>query len=121
MIRVAVTDNYAQVRRGLKLLIDSFDDLLFVGDASNGSEALELCAVHQPDVLLLDPAVPDYGATHIVQEICQRFPHITIILLSSHASPQAVAQLLAAGANVHLQKNGTPEAIIEVIRQQIRQ
>ena len=82
-IRVLVVDDYLVVRRGLAALLQAFDDIVLVGEAQNGAEALELCATARPDVVLMDLLMPEGDGVGATRAIHERYPNIQVLVLTS--------------------------------------
>lgn len=103
-IRVMVVDDHAMVRRGLAAFLQVFPDLELVGEAANGLEAIENCAKHQPDVLLMDLKMPDMDGVTATRHIVSKWPDIQIIALTSFNEKELVQGALNAGAISYLMK-----------------
>ena len=116
-IRVMLVDDQAMVRRGLKLLMQAFDDLTLVGEAANGVEAVRLCASLQPDVVLMDLTMPEMNGVIATETIHRRYPEVQIIALSSFKDESMVQAALQAGAVSYLPKNVSIDEIAAAIRE----
>lgn len=104
-IRVLVVDDHLLVRRGLATLLLAFTDLLLVGEAQNGAEALELCATAHPDVILMDLMMPEMNGAEAMRAISKCYPDVQVIMLTSWDEYTLVQQALDAGARGILLKN----------------
>lgn len=104
-IRVLVVDDHLLVRRGLATLLLAFTDLLLVGEAQNGVEALELCATAHPDVILMDLVMPEMNGAEAMRAISKCYPDIQVIMLTSWDEYTLVQQALDAGARGILLKS----------------
>src|SRR5947199_6379174 len=104
-IRVLVADDHTLVRRGLATLLADYDDLLLVGEAQTGAEALALCEHARPDVVLMDLIMPEMDGVAATLAIRQRFPHIAVIVLTTWNEYELVQRALVAGARCYLVKN----------------
>src|SRR5690242_13671762 len=104
-IRVLLADDHLLVRRGLATLLLAFPDLLLVGEAQNGAEALELCATTRPDLVLMDLFMPEMDGVAATQAIRERYPDILVIVMTSLNEYDYVQRALAAGAASYLLKN----------------
>ena len=116
-IRVMLVDDQAVVRRGLRLLLQVFDDLTLVGEAADGVEAVRLCAKLQPDVVLMDLIMPEMDGVMATRIIHHRYPEVQIIVLSSFKDESMVQAALQAGAVSHLSKTVTIDEIAAAIRE----
>ena len=83
-IRVMLVDDHTMVRKGLSLFLKAFEDLELAGEAENGAEAIRICGEIQPDVILMDMVMPDIDGVTVTTTICQQFPHVKVIALTSY-------------------------------------
>lgn len=83
-IRILVVDDHALFRQGLRQLLATTDDLLVVGEAGSGSEAVELVTRLAPDVVLMDIAMPDLDGIATTEILRQRYPGIRIVMLTMY-------------------------------------
>ena len=116
-IRVLVVDDQQIERRGLATLLLSFSDMLLVGVARNGAEALEHCATVHPHVVLMDLLMPDMNGAEATRVIRQRFPKIHVIVLTNWDEYVLVQNALAVGAESYLLKNVGAVELAEAIRE----
>lgn len=115
-IRVMIVDDHTMVRRGLAVILKTVDDLVLVGEASNGQEAVHLCEQAQPDVILMDLVMPDMDGTTATRIIRERRPHVQIIALTSFHEKELVQKALEAGAISYLLKNVSADELAKAIR-----
>jgi NarL family two-component system response regulator LiaR len=115
-IRVLVVDDHLVVRRGLATLLLAFTDLLLVGEAQSGAEALELCATVRPNVILMDLMMPELDGAEATRAIRERYPTIQVIALITFDEYALVQRALAAGARGILPKCITNEELATNIR-----
>ena len=108
-VRVLIADDKRSARQGLKALLARIPEIEVVGEAVNGQEAVELTAVHQPDVVLMDAQMPKMDGLEATRRIKSQWPAVKIIILTIH--PQCRRQALAAGADAFLLKDGTTELL----------
>jgi NarL family two-component system response regulator LiaR len=116
MIRVLVTDDHAVVRSGLGRFLQVNADMELVGEAADGSEAVDLVGLHQPDVVLMDLVMPGTDGIAATREIHRRYPGIKVIALTSFAEEALVQGALQAGAVGYLQKNVSAAELAHAIR-----
>lgn len=116
LIRVLIVDDHEMVRRGLGLFIRGYDDLLLVGEAANGEEAIQLCAELQPDVVLMDIVMPGMNGIEAIRIIQKNTPHIHIIALTSSSDTNNVTTAIQAGATSYLLKNVSDDQLANTIR-----
>lgn len=115
-IRVLIVDDHEMVRRGLGLFLRGYDDLVLVGEAANGEEAIQLCAEVYPDVILMDIIMPEMSGIEASHIIRQKHPNIQIITLSSASDTNNVTAAVQAGANGYLLKNVSDDQLADAIR-----
>lgn len=115
-IRVLLVDDHAVVRSGLAAFLAAYDDFTLVGEAASGREAVALCATARPDVVIMDLVMPEMDGTTAIRLICQRWPHIRVVALTSYKEENIVRQALQAGAISYLLKNITAGELAEAIR-----
>ena len=115
-IRILITDDHAVVRSGLSKFLMVNRDLKLVGEASDGSEAVQLVALHQPDVVLMDLMMPGTDGITATREIKQKYPKVKVIALTSFAEQAMVQGALQAGAVGYLQKNVSATELANAIR-----
>lgn len=101
-IRVVLADDHTLVRAGLHALLHIMEGIDVVAEASDGHEALELIAVHQPDVVLMDIAMPGLNGLEATARIVPAFPHVRVLILSMYANEEFVVQALRAGRSGRL-------------------
>lgn len=116
-IRVMIVDDHAMVRRGLAAFLRSKADLALVAEASNGEEAMSLCEVSQPDVILMDLVMPKMDGVAVTRLVKERWPQTQVIALTSFQERDLVQKSLQAGAISYLLKNVTADGLAEAIRE----
>ena len=114
-VRVLIADDKRSARQGLKAFLARIPEIEVVGEAANGQEAVDLTAVHQPDVVLMDAQMPGMDGLEATRRIKSQWPAVKIIILTLH--PQYRQQALAAGADAFLLKGGTAESLWNTIFQ----
>lgn len=115
-IRVMIVDDHDMVRDGLRLMLETCDDLEVAGEARDGGAALMVCEREKPDVILMDLTMPDKDGIEATKEILAKYPDIRIIVLTSFNSPGMVEKSLKAGAISYLKKNVSMDELAEAIR-----
>jgi NarL family two-component system response regulator LiaR len=115
-IRVMIVDDHDIVRRGLALFLSGFDDLIFVGEASNAPDAIRICGEVQPDVILMDMFLPDLDGVTLTHTIRSEYPNIRVVILTSAKDEALVQAALQAGAISYMLKNISVMEMAETIR-----
>jgi NarL family two-component system response regulator LiaR len=115
-IRVLLVDDHTMVRKGLSLFLKAFDDLEMAGETDNGAAAIQLCGEIMPDVVLMDMFMPDMDGVTATQAICQQYPQVRVIALTSFKEGELVRKALEAGAISYLLKDVSAEELARAIR-----
>lgn len=115
-IKVVIADDHAMVRGGLKMFLDSIEDLELVGQASNGREAIQVCHEINPDVVLMDLIMPETDGVEAIKSILAANSNIRIIALTSYKEDELVYAALKAGALNYLLKDVSPDDLAQAIR-----
>src|ERR1700741_3816809 len=116
MIRVAIVDDHAIVRAGLRQYLAEQVDLRVTGEAANGKEALDLVRAGDLDVLIMDLSMPEHGGVDALAAIKARAPDLPVLILSGFPEAHYATTLLRQGASGYLNKECDPEEIVKAIR-----
>lgn len=119
MIRVLIADDHAMVRAGLVQLLSSQQDVVVVGSASNGREAVDMVRIDPPDVVLMDLVMPVMDGLAATAALTKMLPGLPVIVLSTFQDHDRVKQALAAGAVGYLLKDVEPEVLVASLRSAI--
>ena len=114
--RILIADDHAIVRDGVRALLAQADDMMVVGEAPGGYEAIELSASLQPDLILMDIAMPGLGGLEATIEIRKRVPRAKIIVLSQYGDPEYVRRFLKAGVSGYVLKKAAGADLVAAIR-----
>lgn len=106
-VRVALADDHALVRSGLRSVLRLIPDLEVCGEAADGQEALELVAATRPDLVLLDISLPGLNGIEVTARLAQSHQGVKVLILSMHVSRQFALQALRAGAAGYMHKDAT--------------
>jgi DNA-binding NarL/FixJ family response regulator len=115
-IRVLLADDHEMVRRGLGVFVQSFDDLVLVGEAANGQEAINFLNETPADVVLMDIMMPVMGGIEAIQGIQTRWPEIKILAMTSFEEEDLVKDAISSGAIGFLMKNASIDELAAAIR-----
>jgi DNA-binding NarL/FixJ family response regulator len=111
MIRVVIADDHRVVRVGLEQLLQTFDDVEFLGAGDGGEEAVTLCGQHHPDVLLLDLSMPDLDGIEVTKRLRDVSPDTKVVVFTSFSDRERIVQALDAGAVGYLLKDAEPDEL----------
>lgn len=115
-IRVAIADDHAIVREGIRALLAADEGLEVVGEAADGAEAIALAERVQPDVLLIDIAMPGLGGLEAAAAIRRGSPGVRILVLSQYDNPEYVRRFLRLGAAGYVLKRAAGTELVSAIR-----
>ncbi|WP_300677573.1 response regulator transcription factor [Nocardioides sp.] len=115
-IQVFVLDDHDLVRRGVRSLLDSVDDLVLIGESGSAVEALEMIPRLKPDVVVLDHRLPDGSGIDVCREVRSADPEIAALILTSYDDDDALFAAIMAGASGYILKQVNGVDLVEVIR-----
>ena len=116
MIRIALVDDHAMVRAGLRQFFSDHIDLQVVAEAANGREAMQLARGEDIDVMVMDISMPDQSGVDVLKAIKLRWPELPVLILSSFPEAHYATTLLRQGASGYLNKDCDPQDIVGAIR-----
>ena len=120
MIRIAIVDDHAMVRAGLRQFFAEQPDFSVVAEAADGRGALDIVRTAEIDVILLDIGMPDQSGVDALAAIKARAPDLPVLILSGFAEAHYATTLLRQGASGFLNKACDPEDIVKAIRTVVR-
>ena len=115
-IRILVVEDHHVVRHGLVALLNNVAGLKVVAEGSNGKEAVDLYAQHNPDVALMDLRMPVMGGVEAITAIRRLFPQARIVVLTTYDGDEDIYRALQAGARGYLLKGMFTEELVDAIR-----
>jgi DNA-binding NarL/FixJ family response regulator len=115
-IRVLTVDDHPVVRQGIAGLVGIQTDMVLVGEASNGRDAIQQFRAHRPDITLMDLQMPEMNGIDALIAIHNEFPDAKIIVLTTYAGDTQILRALKAGAQAYLLKNTLHKELLETIR-----
>jgi len=116
MIRILITDDHLIIRQGLRLILETGDEFEIVAEASDGAEALLLCAEHNPDVVLMDLRMPGMDGLTAIEKLRESQPDIAVVILTTFNEDEMMFRGLKAGARGYLLKDTSRTALFDTIR-----
>src|SRR6202041_3286355 len=115
-IRILVVDDHPIVRQGIAGLVGIQKDMVLVGEASNGRDAIQQFRTHHPDITLMDLQMPEMNGIDSLIAIRSEFPDAKVIVLTTYAGDTQILRALKAGAQAYLLKNALHKELLETIR-----
>ncbi|HEV8540887.1 MAG TPA: response regulator transcription factor [Verrucomicrobiae bacterium] len=115
-VHIVIADDHKLMREGLSSLLGQQGDIVVIGQANNGREAVQLTERLDPDVVVMDVSMPDLNGIDATRHIISRRPRTKVIALSMHSDRQFVAEMFRAGASGYLLKDSAFEELASAIR-----
>ena len=115
-IRILLADDHAVVRQGFKMILAAQPDMEIVGEAGNGREALDLAGQLQPDVIVMDVAMPELNGIEATRRVADVSPRTRVLALSMHKDSVYVREILRAGARGYLLKDSIASDLLAAVR-----
>ena len=115
-IRILIADDHAVIRSGLRLLLDAQADMEVVGEAGTGEETVAKTEALQPDILLLDIAMPGLNGLEAARQVRQRVPQVRIIVLTMYDDDAYLRQFLEIGAAGYVLKKAADTELVNAIQ-----
>ena len=116
MLRLLLVDDHQIVRAGLRMLFQAEENMVIVGEASSGAEALEAVRSLKPDVVIMDVAMPGMNGIEATRRIRSISPETAILALTMHEDEQYFFEMLNAGAVGYVPKRAAPDDLIAAVR-----
>jgi DNA-binding NarL/FixJ family response regulator len=118
--RILLADDHPMVRRGLRMVLDAESDLEVVAEAGDGAEAVRLALEAEPDLAVLDVAMPKMTGLQAAGELHRRLPELRTLMLSMYDSEQYFFEALKAGASGYVLKSAADRDLVEACRAAMR-
>jgi two-component system, NarL family, response regulator len=115
-IRILLADDHAIVRNGVAQILNEERGMSVVAQAADGAEAVELFALHRPDVALVDLRMPKLEGVQVVEKIRDAFPDAAVVILTTYDTDNDIERALRAGAKAFLVKDVSPQELVACVR-----
>ena len=114
-LKVLLVDDHEVVRKGLKYVLDDLEDFMLIGEASSSKTAIIMTKELLPDVVILDIRMPGGSGLDACRSIHESHPNISIIILTSYADDESIAEAIQAGAVGYILKDGSTEELVRAL------
>ena len=114
-IRILLADDHSIVRKGLRMQFQECDQFEIVGEACDGREAVQMAESQNPDVVIIDIAMPELSGIEATAQIVKRNPRTGVVIFSMHADDIYLSRALAAGAKGYLLKDGNDSDLARAV------
>ena len=115
-IRIVLVDDHALVRQGFRRILEDDPDLQVAGEAGNGLDAVALVKKTDPDVVVMDMAMPEMNGLHATMEMVKQRPDTKVLILSMYSDEQYVRNALDAGAKGYILKNAIENDLVRAVK-----
>lgn len=116
MLRLLIVDDQPIIRRGLSMMLAAEEDIVVVGQAADGEEAILLALASRPDVVVMDLQMPRASGVVATREIAARLPTTRVVVLSTYDDDELVFEAIRAGAQAYLLKDASEADVLDTIR-----
>jgi two-component system response regulator DegU len=114
-IKVMIVDDHPVVREGLRQLLEVGDSIQVIAEASSGLECLQLLEKSSPNLIFMDIRMPGISGIEATRHLCQKYPHVKVIMLTIYEDDQYVTEAIQAGAKGYVLKNVNRDELIKII------
>jgi len=115
-VRVLIVDDHAMFREGIRALLQGYDDIEIVGEATEGREAIEKVCQLGPQVVLMDIAMPVMGGLEATRRLHKESPNTKVLVLTQYEDSEYILSVLRAGARGYISKTATGSELVSAIR-----
>lgn len=116
MTKILIADDHLIIRQGLRLILETEDDFTLIGEASDGAEALSLCAELHPEVVLMDLRMPGMDGITAIEKLRQTQPEIAVVILTTFNEDELMLRGIRAGAKGFLLKDTDRQTLFDTLR-----
>lgn len=114
-IRVLLADDHAVVRKGIREFLEEDETIRVIAEASDGAEAMQFIARHQPDIAVFDIQMPRLNGLEATRRVKQDFPQVQVLILTAYEDDPYIFAALQAGASGYLLKTSSPEELVHAV------
>ncbi len=114
-LKILLVDDHEVVRKGLRYVLDDLEDFDLIGEGASAQEAIRLAGELHPDVIILDIRMPGGSGLEACKKIREDWPEIDVIMLTSYADDESIAEAIAAGAVGYILKDGSTDELVRAL------
>ncbi len=115
-IRILLVDDHAVVRAGIQMILANENDIVVMGEAETGRQALAMIKISRPDVVVMDIGLGDMNGIEATKEITGLYPEVKVVALTIHEDEEYFFKMLDVGASGYVSKRAAPEELVMAIR-----
>jgi len=115
-IRVMLADDHTILRQGIRAILEAQADIVVIGEAADGREAVDKALSEHPDVVLMDIAMPSMTGLEATRRIKQQSPQIKVLILTMHENEEYILQILQSGGSGYVLKRAAASELVQAIR-----
>ncbi len=115
-IRVLLADDHTILREGIRSLLEDEPDMQVIGEAEDGMQAVKLTGQLEPDVVIMDIAMPLLNGLEATRQIRRNYPNVKVLILTMHENEEYIRQVLASGAMGYILKDAAARELLDAIR-----
>ena len=116
-MKVLIVDDQTMLRQLIVAVLKHIADVVVVGEASDGEEALEACFNLKPDILILDVILPKIPGAEVLRRVMAKLPHLRVLAISAHDDPKLLKEMIVCGVHGFVEKNAPLETFAEALRE----
>lgn len=114
-IRLLIVDDHVLIREGIRSLLENQPDIDIIGEATNGSEAIQQTLSLRPDIVLMDITMPEMGGIEATVKVKEMVPETKVLILTVHEEDRYLSEILKAGASGYFTKGGSSNELISAL------
>ena len=115
VVKVVIVDDHPVFLAGIRTILESNKEVLLIGEAKDGQEAIKLVAEKLPDIVVMDISMPHMDGIQATKHIRSTFPDTKVLALSIHSGKRFIKEMLDAGASGYLLKDSAPDELVTAI------
>ncbi|MDD3927228.1 MAG: response regulator transcription factor [bacterium] len=115
-IRLLIADDHPLMREGIQRVLSEAGDIIVIGEAKNGIDAVEMARSHDPDVIIMDISMPELSGVDATRQIKKESPRVAVLILTVYEDNEHIFEAIKAGASGYILKDIVAERLVEAVR-----